>query len=136
MTETKSLNDVLDLFKDSVSPQDVIEAALDAKISSEITNIRLSHGMTQRDFAEKIGVKQSQVSKWENGTCNYNISTLAKIIAAFDLDIDICIREKKKPAKLQKISHFSASKLNGFRYEGSGYKNAQKVTEAKVYLEG
>lgn len=95
MTGEKTYTDILNLFKDTVSPEEAICAGLDAKISSDITEIRLSRNMTQKEFAKAVGVTQSLVSRWESGTCNYNIATLAKIISALNLECRISIYDPK-----------------------------------------
>lgn len=51
--------------------------------------------MSQKEFADKIGVTEKQVSRWESGTCDYNTSTLAKITAALDLNCNIELSEKQ-----------------------------------------
>lgn len=44
--------------------------------------------LTQREFAEKIGVKQSQVSEWVNGKSNPGYYNLRNIAINFDLDAE------------------------------------------------
>ena len=41
---------------------------MSSRIARWIKKNRLSHDMTQKQFADKMGVSQSQVSNWENGS--------------------------------------------------------------------
>ena len=44
--------------------------------------------MTQRLFAERVGVKQSQVSEWLKGKAKPNYDTLKKIARSFNIPAD------------------------------------------------
>jgi len=50
-------------------------------IVDQIFDILARQGMTQRDLAEKLGKKESEVSKWMQGTHNFTIKSIAKIEA-------------------------------------------------------
>lgn len=50
---------------------------------------REARGMTQSQFAEKIGVHWVQVSQWERGERNPKIETLEKIADALQLDVSV-----------------------------------------------
>lgn len=39
------------------------------------------HGMTQKDFAKRVGTSEAAVSSWLGGGHNFTLSTLAKISA-------------------------------------------------------
>ena len=41
--------------------------------------------MSQKQFAQFMGVSQAMVSKWESGDCNFTIETIAKICDKLDL---------------------------------------------------
>ena len=47
---------------------------------------RLEKGWTQQEFAEKIGVKQSTVAKWEREGAAYRETTRKKLAKAFGID--------------------------------------------------
>jgi len=61
---------------------DALEAEYQA--ISKIIELRLKKKMTQKELAEKIGTKQSAVSRFENNLSNPTISFLAKIASAFN----------------------------------------------------
>ena len=44
----------------------------------KIKNLRLSHGMTQQDIAEKMGVARNTVSQWESGERKMSADQLIK----------------------------------------------------------
>ncbi len=44
-------------------------------------------GMSQKDLADKLGKKESEISKWLSGTHNFTVRTLAKIETVFDKDL-------------------------------------------------
>lgn len=48
----------------------------------------LENGLTQSDFARKIGVKPSQVSEWLRGKAKPGYDTLKQISLAFQISAD------------------------------------------------
>ena len=54
--------------------------------------IREWTGLTQKEFAEVLGVSERQIQGYEAGTTNYSIKALEKICKEFDISI---IAEKK-----------------------------------------
>lgn len=97
MTKTitpASLEDLLSLFEETLAPADVLSAKAMSEASRSITSERLRLNMNQKDFAEYIHVKQSQVSRWESGQYNFSIHKLAEIASALDMDLTIRLRKK------------------------------------------
>lgn len=84
-----TIDDLLALFEDALSPADVIASKLIAQVSTAITKERIKLGMTQTEFAKHINVTQSQVSRWEHGNYNFSLEKIADIAAKLDLDINI-----------------------------------------------
>lgn len=64
---------------DKISPDPAIDKFVDTSfdLSDRIHEILESKGLTQKDLAEMLGKKESQVSKWMTGTHNFTIKTLA-----------------------------------------------------------
>jgi len=56
-----------------------------AKIGNRITEIRESQGVTLRELAEKIGVSESSVSRYERGGTKIDFPTLNKIASALNV---------------------------------------------------
>lgn len=60
-----------------------------AKISAQIERCRIEKGMTQKEFAEFMGVSQGMISKWESREYNFTIRTLNDICEKIDLDFTV-----------------------------------------------
>lgn len=56
---------------------------------------RTKRGIKQTELAEKIGVKQKDISRWENGERTPNIENLKKICQALDVSADVMLGIKK-----------------------------------------
>ena len=60
-----------------------------AKISAKIEMARLDKKMTQKEFAEYMGVTQGMVSKWESREYNFTIKSLNEICEKLNIELDI-----------------------------------------------
>jgi len=71
------------------------EGKLEREIAAQMIGLRLNLGMNQTQFAELIGVKQSFLSRLENGEQNITIQTLQEIAqrAGANVKIDISLQE-------------------------------------------
>lgn len=54
-----------------------------------IKEIRAASGMTQKAFADYVGVNKSSVEKWERGRCPEHLRVLIEFKATHDGTIDI-----------------------------------------------
>lgn len=84
----KTSNDLNKLFSRYLSPSEITAADHLAHISAMIEMWRVDHGMTQKEFAEKMGVSQAMVSKWESGDYNFTIKTLAEISTSLQITME------------------------------------------------
>ena len=57
-------------------------------IGQNICHLRKSANMTQAKLAEKLGVTEQSVSKWENDVCNPDVSIIPVIAKLFNISID------------------------------------------------
>lgn len=91
MNKNKSctIDDLLALFEDVLSPADVLSAKLMGQISSAITKERLALNLTQKEFASHINATQSLISRWECGDYNFSVNKIAEIASKLDLDVNI-----------------------------------------------
>ncbi|MBR1649667.1 MAG: helix-turn-helix transcriptional regulator [Lachnospiraceae bacterium] len=64
-----------------------------AKISARIERRRLEMQMTQKEFADYMGVTQGMVSKWEGRDYNFTIKTLNEICKKLDLDLSVSVEK-------------------------------------------
>ena len=74
-------------FKQMVTevPADVkIEVDLSFAIANRIDALIKKKGLTKKEFADSIGKRPSEVTKWLSGPHNFTIRTLAMLSAYFD----------------------------------------------------
>ncbi len=106
-------------------PADILYKALTlSKISSQISFIRIEKGMSQKQFADFMGVSQSMVSKWENGDYNFSLCTLIDVFNKLNYKVDISITQKPSEQKTNK--KVSSGKLVFFPYPNSSYNEERK----------
>ncbi len=69
-------------------PDDVKrEVALSFAVADRIFNLMKEAGMTQKEFAKRIGKSESEVSVWMTGRHNFTLKTLSKVSSVFGVDI-------------------------------------------------
>lgn len=64
-----------------------------AKISAKIERCRLDLGMTQKEFADYMGVSQGMVSKWESREYNFTIRSLNEISEKLGLHVSVSMEK-------------------------------------------
>ena len=83
------LEDLLNLFTDIVSPEDVMYAKIMTQISSAIAKKRIALGMSQREFAKYIHISHRTLSRIESGNYDISLKELSKIAVALDMDLNL-----------------------------------------------
>ena len=69
----------------AVVPTEVkLEVNLSFAIADRIDALIKKKGLTKKEFADSIGKRPSEVSKWLSGQQNFTIRTLAMLSAYFD----------------------------------------------------
>lgn len=58
-------------------------------IKRDLIKLRLEHGLSQKDLADKIGTKQSAISRLESGDYNPSIEFLSKVANALGKELQI-----------------------------------------------
>ena len=58
-------------------------------IAEKLYKLRNDTGLSQKEFADKIGASQSAVNYWENGNRQPRIAQIKKIAKAFDIALHI-----------------------------------------------
>lgn len=74
--------------------------ALARAIALELVSYRSRHDLTQRDLAEKLGMKQPQVARLECGDVNPSIETLSRLAERLSLEIALDFRPASAKSKL------------------------------------
>ncbi len=62
------------------------------KIKRQLISLRKEKGLSQKELAEKIGTKQSAISRLENENYNPSVELLSRIAKAFDKELEIKIQ--------------------------------------------
>jgi len=66
---------------------------------------RIQRGLTQRQLAEKLGISQAAVGKWETGTADPRMRQLRALAEALECSIDeLCGRQPAAAAPEQAAS--------------------------------
>jgi len=82
----KSLQETFDTLLQNIPKETQLANQLKGVVSSKIVQSRINTGMTQEQLAEKLGLTQPSLSKWENGDQNFTIEQICKICVLLDID--------------------------------------------------
>ena len=99
---SQGMNDLLVGLSDSFCAEDMMLAGLEASICSEIISQRIKRNMTQKEFAEFMGVSQGLVSKWEKGLVVPSAETIKKIADYFQVSTDFIVTEHPDDFQIKK----------------------------------
>ncbi len=66
-------------------------------LGSRLTALRKEKGLTQEQLAEKLGVTNQSVSKWENDINAPDISILITLADLYDTTVDSLLGREKQP---------------------------------------
>lgn len=78
-----------DWLTEGISDAEVKSIVELAKISARIERCRIELGMTQKEFAEYMGVTQGMISKWESREYNFTIKTLNEVCQKLNLTLEV-----------------------------------------------
>jgi transcriptional regulator with XRE-family HTH domain len=83
------------------SKQRSVESMKKQNFGTMIASLRKEKGMTQLDLAEKMGVTDKAVSKWERNLSFPDVNSLPKLAEIFEVSVDelmqVKAEEKEKP---------------------------------------
>lgn len=82
-------NEMYSLLANYISKSDIYAASVIAKVSAFIINYRNRTRMTQKEFANFMGVSQSMISKWESAEYNYSVESIAQIAEKLGYTFDV-----------------------------------------------
>ena len=66
------------------------------KIGAFLKELRNDNNLTQEQLAEKFGVSQRSVSRWENGNTMPDISILIELADYYDVDLREILNGERK----------------------------------------
>jgi transcriptional regulator with XRE-family HTH domain len=72
--------------------------ALARALAVAIVRYRADHDLSQRELAERLGMKQPQVARLELGEVNPRIETLMRLSAQLGMEFTIDVRPARMPA--------------------------------------
>ena len=87
MDTSDSIKKLLSAFSLKLGDEEFGLSVLQSLIAAEITGRRIEKGMTQKEFADLLGVSQSTLSKWESGETNFTLSTLVSISCKLGIEL-------------------------------------------------
>ncbi|KRQ86533.1 anaerobic benzoate catabolism transcriptional regulator [Caloramator mitchellensis] len=93
----KKLSNAWDFINETVDEETKERFELDDilyEIAMKIFDYRMNKGLTQKQLAEILGMKQSMVSKLESGEYNPTIEQLWKISKKLGWKLDVVLEEK------------------------------------------
>jgi transcriptional regulator with XRE-family HTH domain len=82
-----------------------------SKIGQFLKSLRKEKGITQEEFAEKLGVSGRTVSRWETGSNMPDISLLVDIADFYDVDVREIIEGEKKSEMMNEEIRDTAEKM-------------------------
>ncbi len=112
MNNSRTFDDVWENLKASGEKEkQFFEAAEEtARIINELAEERIRNGISQRELAEKTGLKQSAIARMESLQSTPRLDTLIRVANALNIKLEIT----KESSRLPVIIDFSA--LNSGRY--------------------
>lgn len=66
-----------------ITPEERAEARLSFQISNRLYTLMNERGLSKKQFADAIGKRPSEITRWLSGEHNFTISTLAMLSSFF-----------------------------------------------------
>ena len=86
-------NEVLkELLKNPEFKKEYDKLEIQYSVKRKIISLRLEKGMTQKELADKLGTKQTAISRLEKEGSNPSIAFLSKVANAFGKELEINFR--------------------------------------------
>ncbi len=97
------IDDYITAFSDEERQEYAIaETVLD--LASVLYHLRQEQGLTQRDAAERAGLKQQAISRLEKAASNIQLSTLQRYLGALGYSIEISVIDNRTGNVAGKVS--------------------------------
>lgn len=95
MKTNETMNELIGIFESSLSSEDMVYISLITQLSAKIQSERIKQNLSQKQFAKKLNISQSMVSKLESADYNFSIKNLAKIFSRLNVNIEISFDTNK-----------------------------------------
>ena len=86
---------IIQELRSKITPENERFISKNLDISREVYSILKDKNLTQKDFANKLGKKESEVSKWLSGLHNLTLKSIIKMETILDTDIIITPQKAK-----------------------------------------
>src|SRR5437899_11469298 len=86
------------------------------KVNTLVRTARRRKGLTQRDLADRTGIPQPMISSIERGLQDPRYSTVERILAAVDQEIDVIDRAGGGVDRTQFVESLRLTPLQRLRY--------------------
>ena len=80
------------LLQDSIVREEYEKLGPLYEIKRAMIELRLEHGISQKELAQRVGTRQSAISRLENGTYNPSVAFLAKVAHAMGKQVSISFK--------------------------------------------
>lgn len=80
-------SELLSSLSTNLDAEELLFAGLQGLIAAEISMRRQDMGLSQQQLADRMGVSQGLISKWEAGETNFTLQTLVRIAAQLDISM-------------------------------------------------
>ena len=98
---------ILDKIISRISPEDTAQIERKMNLAVLIFDGIKAKGWTQREFAEKVNKRPSEITKWLSGTHNFTVDTLTQI--EFVLDVQFFSKPMNINSNTQKVNLYKST---------------------------
>lgn len=132
MKNKNNMLELLSTISDGFSPEELRFADIASDLASQITARRIELGLTQKEFAEKLGKTQAAISKWENADCNFQIKTLIELSEKLDLPLTISFKAPETKVETYVVSPAPAAVAAMNQYYGTSSPGGSWFTSGNI----
>lgn len=75
------------------------------KLAATLIRLRLAKGLTQAQLAALLNTKQESIARLESGISLPSLSTVRRVAAALDAELEINLRPKRQSSKSNLVTH-------------------------------
>jgi transcriptional regulator with XRE-family HTH domain len=76
-------------------------------LADDVLQLRMAHGWTQAELAERVGTKQANISRLENGLANPTLRFLEKLSEAFKAELVVRLRRQPVEVYTQPVKVYT-----------------------------
>lgn len=85
------LNELLDIFENYLTAEDILFANFSSRISVILTKYQIEHDMSEEKFASYLGLPLEAIQEINNGCHDYKLSELCKIAEKLDKNLEVTL---------------------------------------------